>query len=266
MTTTLSGVSEASLGEATQACDLSDVAVIIPAYNEEASLPLVLRDLPDVGCVIVVDNASCDSTAAVARAHGAHVVREDRRGYGSACLAGIAAAYSWFDDRAAKPGIIVFLDGDYSDHPDQLTRLVEPILKDRCDFVLGTRIGGEREPGAMPPQSVYGNKLACFLMRLFWGVSYTDLGPFRAIRVDALRGLGMEDRNFGWTVEMQIKSVQAGLRTKEVPVAYRRRIGISKISGTVSGTIKAGYKILYTIGKYRWKSWLRKPLQNNTTR
>jgi hypothetical protein len=150
----------------------------------------------------------------------------------------------------APPEVVAFLDADYSDHPDLLPQLVTPIQNGEADFVLGSRLLGEREPGAMPPQSVYGNKFACALMRLFFGADYTDLGPFRAIRYDALRMLGMADRNFGWTVEMQIKATRANLRTLEIPVPYRRRIGVSKISGTVTGTIKAGWKILYTIAKY----------------
>ena len=225
---------------------------MIPAHNEEKSLPLVLRDLPEVECAVVVDNGSTDDTAATAREFGALVVTEPRRGYGSACLAGL----SMIDDSCRftghQPQVIAFLDADYSDHPELLPQLCEPIFRGRADFVLGSRILGEREPGAMPPQSIYGNKLACFLMRLLWKAEYTDLGPFRAIRYDMLRRLKMQDRNFGWTVEMQIKAAAANLRTLEVPVPYRRRIGTSKISGTVMGTIKAGYKILYTIAKYAW--------------
>jgi glycosyltransferase involved in cell wall biosynthesis len=233
---------------------LDHVGVIIPAYNEEASLPLVLRDLPDVGRVVVVNNASTDATARVAREAGATVVDEPRRGYGSACLAGIVALSPWAQAIRDAPAVIVFLDGDYADHPDWLPRLVEPVLAGQADFVLGARTADLREPGAMPPQSVCGNRLACFLMRLLWGVSFNDLGPFRAIRFDTLHNLGMEDTNFGWTVEMQIKAVVAGLRIMEIPVPYRRRIGTSKISGTISGTIRAGTKILSTIARYAWKT------------
>lgn len=233
---------------------LSGICVVIPARNEEASLPLVLADLPPVGRVIVVDNGSTDKTAVKAQAGGAVVVREERRGYGSACLAGLHQIEHEYL-ATGPPEIVVFLDADYSDHPNLLPLLVEPILTGQADFVLGSRLLGQREPGAMPPQSIYGNKLACFLMRLLWRTSYTDLGPFRAIRYDALQRLRMEDRNFGWTVEMQIKAAVAGLQTLEIPVPYRCRIGTSKISGTVGGTIKAGSKILFTIGKYGWKTF-----------
>lgn len=229
--------------------DPPSISILIPALNEEASLPLVLRDLPreQVSDILVVDNGSQDRTAEVARAAGVRVVWEPRRGYGAACLCGLA-------DLALRsegpPDVIVFLDADYSDHPEELPYLVQPILDDRFDLVLGSRLAGRREPGSMPPQSIWGNRLACFLMWLFFGVKYTDLGPFRAIRWTALERLGMVDRNYGWTVEMQIKAARQCLRVLEVPVSYRRRIGTSKISGTVRGTLLAGYKILYLIAKY----------------
>ena len=232
------------------AADLSDVTVIIPALNEEDSLPLVLADLPDVGHVIVVDNGSSDETAGLAWRCGARVVSEPRRGYGAACLRGLSAIRTSIALGLPSPAVVVFLDADYSDHPDLLPLLVEPIRTGKADFVLGSRLLGAREPGAMPPQSIYGNRLACWLMRVLFGARYTDLGPFRAIDYDALCRLGMVDRDFGWTVEMQIKAIRAGLRTLEVPVPYRCRIGASKISGTLSGTIKAGSKILYLIAKY----------------
>jgi len=238
----------------TLAHSLSKVYVIIPAQNEAESLPHVLGDLPPVGRVVVVDNDSSDKTATVARDCGGVVVSETQRGYGAACLAGMRQIEEWVQDGETPPEIIVFLDGDYSDHPDMLPRLIEPIKNGEAEFVLGSRLLGKREPGAMPPQSTYGNRLACFLMWLLWKARYTDLGPFRAIQYEALQRLQMEDRNFGWTVEMQIKAAVIGLRTQEVPVPYRRRIGASKISGTVSGTFKAGTKILYTIAKYGWKS------------
>ena len=227
--------------------------VVIPALNEEASLPLVLSDLPQVGQVIVVDNGSSDATAKIAAECGATVISEPNRGYGAACLAGLNEIRQAIVTGNPSPRVIVFLDADYSDHPDRLSQLVEPILNGSADFVLGSRLLGEREPGAMPPQSVYGNRLACLLMRLRFSVHYTDLGPFCAIDYEWLRTLNMVDRNFGWTVEMQIKAARAGLRFVEVPVPYRRRIGISKISGTITGTIKAGSKILYLIAPYGFR-------------
>ena len=175
------------------------------------------------------------------------MVTEPQRGYGAACLRGLADLASRPE---GAPDIVVFLDGDYSDHPGELPALVQPILDSGWEFVLGSRLLGQRERGAMPPQSVWGNRLACFLMRLLFGGRYTDLGPFRAIRWEALERLDMRDRNFGWTVEMQIKAARFGLRVCEVPAAYRRRVGISKISGTVRGTILAGSKILYLIARY----------------
>ena len=239
-------------GKAVMDC-LGAVIVIIPALNEEKSLPLVLRDLPSVGKVIVVDNGSTDATARVSADAEAIVVSEPARGYGSACLRGLAELERRTAAGERPPLIVAFIDGDYSDYPERLPDLVTPIVEDRADFVLGSRILGQREPGAMPPQSVFGNWLACLLMRTLFGTRYTDLGPFRAIRYESLKDLGMVDRNYGWTIEMQIKAVRAGLRIEEVPVPYRRRIGQSKISGTFLGSMKAGYKILYLIGKYGWR-------------
>ena len=233
--------------------DLSSVFVIIPALNEESSLPLVLGDLPEVGQVFVVDNGSVDDTARVAIAAGATVVTEPNRGYGAACLAGLEHICHSIQAGNSASRIVLFLDADYSDHPNLLPQLVEPILNGSSDFVLGSRLLGEREPGAMSSQSIYGNRFACFLMHLRFGVRYTDLGPFRAISYERLCALNMVDRNFGWTVEMQTKATRAALRTQEIPVPYRCRIGTSKISGTTTGTIKAGSKILYLIGLYGFR-------------
>lgn len=228
--------------------------VIIPMLNEEDSIAHVLNDLPNVKQVIVVDNGSTDDSPAIAEQHGATVISEPQRGYGKACLTGIAhveQSLSQLDRSETDATIIAFVDGDYSDHPDELASLVQPIAAGEADFVVGSRSTGNREHGSMHFQAVFGNWLACSLMRRFWGAKFTDLGPFRAIRYPALQSLGMRDENFGWTVEMQIKAMQHGLVCLEVPVSYRCRIGTSKISGTVSGTIRAGYKILYTIFRYR---------------
>jgi len=220
--------------------------VVIPAFNEARSIGLVVGDIPRefVDEVIVVNNASTDETEENARAAGATVLKEARRGYGWACLRGISYAAETRSD------IVVFLDGDYSDHPNELPSLVQPILDDEADFVVGSRILGFRQPGAMLPQALVGNRIACFLMRALWGFRYSDLGPFRAIRMDALERLDMQDKTFGWTVEMQIKAIRLGLRILEVPVSYRRRVGVSKITGTLSGTVKASAKILWTIFRY----------------
>ena len=223
------------------------IAVVIPAYNEEEAIGQVLRDIPAIAQqIIVVDNGSSDRTAEVARRLGARVVGEPRRGYGQACLAGMAHLDS--------PDIVVFLDGDYSDFPADMAALVRPIVAGRADMVIGSRVLGEREPGALLPQARFGNGLATFLIRLLFGVTFTDLGPFRAVRYDALMRLEMRDRTFGWTTEMQVKAARLGLRTAEVPVRYRRRIGTSKITGTLGGALRAGYKILWTIFRYaRWR-------------
>lgn len=231
----------------------SRVTVVIPALNEATSLPLVLRDLPPVQRVIVVNNGSTDATAAVAFGHGATVVHEPKRGYGAACLRGLAAISDLISAGERPPHVVVFLDADYSDHPELLPALVEPILAGRAEFVLGSRLEGRREARAMPLQSVFGNRLACFLMRCLFRGRYTDLGPFRAIEYQTLCSLKMSDQNFGWTIEMQIKAAEAGLRTLEIPVPYRPRVGQSKISGTFWGSVKAGVKILYTIAKYGLK-------------
>ena len=231
------------------------ILVIIPAFNEARAIGRVVADIPDglADEVLVVNNASTDETVDNARAAGATVVTEERRGYGSACLRGLAYA------AAKQPDVVVFLDGDYSDHPEEMTRLVAPIADDTADFVVGSRIRGEAEPGALLPQAQVGNRLACALMSAIWGADYTDLGPFRAIRFRDLMALDMQDETFGWTIEMQIKAVEAGLRVREVPVSYRRRVGVSKITGTITGTAKASAKILWTIGRMAWTRRRRAP-------
>jgi len=222
----------------------SRISIIIPAFNEESSIGLVLDALPQdkIREIIVVNNNSTDDTARVASAHGARVVEEPQKGYGSACLKGI--------DELNAPDIVVFLDGDFSDFPEEIVELVSPIEKGDADFVLGSRMILTESRRALLPQARYGNRLAVFLIKLFFNYSFTDLGPFRAIRYSSLMAIGMQDMDFGWTVEMQIKAVKNGLRIQELPVKYRERIGISKITGTVSGTFKAGTKIIYTIFKY----------------
>ena len=220
------------------------ISVIIPAYNEENSIGRVLNDLPKEKLkeIIVVNNASTDNTAEVARINGATVVEERRRGYGAACLRGISVV--------SDSDIVVFVDGDYSDYPEELDQLIKPITENRADFVLGSRMIYPESRDALLPQARYGNKLATFLIYIFFGYRFTDLGPFRAIRFDSLKQINMVDTDFGWTVEMQIKAIKNNLRIEEIPVHYRKRIGISKITGTISGTFKAGVKIMYTIFKY----------------
>ncbi|XWW47780.1 glycosyltransferase family 2 protein [Fibrella sp. USSR17] len=224
------------------------VLVIIPAFNEENSVGNVIREIPMhvVSEVIVVNNNSNDQTAVQAAAAGATVLDEPIQGYGRACLRGIAYAHN----RQQKPDIIVFLDADYSDYPAELTDVIAPILANSADLVIGSRALGERQQGSMTPQQVFGNWLATRLIHWLYGVRFTDLGPFRAIRYTSLIALDMQDTTYGWTVEMQVKAAKRGLRSVEVPVRYRRRIGHSKISGTLRGTVLAGYKILTTIARY----------------
>ena len=208
----------------------------------------VIREIPAdlVAEVIVVNNNSNDQTAVQAAAAGATVLDEPIQGYGRACLRGIAYARN----RQKKPDIIVFLDADYSDYPAELADVVAPILTSKADLVIGSRALGERQPGSMTPQQVFGNWLATRLIHWLYGVNFTDLGPFRAIRFASLLTIDMQDKTYGWTVEMQVKAAKLGLRSVEVPVRYRRRIGHSKISGTLKGTVLAGYKILTTIARY----------------
>lgn len=216
---------------------VSRIVAIVPALNEEAAIGLVLDEIPRVvDETIVVDNGSRDGTAAVARKHGARVVHEPRRGYGQACLAGIAAA--------PAADVLVFLDADHSDFPGQALDVLAPILAGEADLVIGSRQLGRRAQGAHPWHAVLGTRACVFLMNALIGTRASDLGPFRAIRAEALRRLDMRDRNFGWTVEMQVKAQRAGLRVVEVPVDYRPRVGRSKISGTLSGSVRAGAKIL----------------------
>lgn len=224
------------------------IDVIIPAHNEESSIAKVVKEIPQglVREVIVVSNNSTDDTAGIAGRAGATVLVEEEMGYGNACLKGI----DYIISKNVAPDILVFLDGDHSDYPEEMPALLEPILQKDFDMVIGSRALGRREAGSMTPQQIFGNWLATSLMRLFYRVRFTDLGPFRAIRYDSLINLGMNDRNYGWTIEMQVKAVRNKLKTCEVPVSYRRRIGSSKVSGTLKGSVLAGIKILYTLFKY----------------
>ncbi len=224
------------------------IDVIIPAYNEEESIGKVVADIPKelVRDILVCNNASTDNTKPVALAGGAIVLDQPLKGYGNACLKGME--YIKNRPENEKPDIVVFLDGDYSDHPEEMTLLVNALLAGN-DMVIGSRALGDMESGAMMPQQVFGNWLATNLIRLFYNYQFTDLGPFRAIRYDKLMEIDMQDRDFGWTVEMQVKAAKHKLRCTEIPVTYRRRIGVSKVSGTIKGTILAGHKILWTIFK-----------------
>jgi glycosyltransferase involved in cell wall biosynthesis len=228
----------------------SKIKVIIPAYNEQDAIANVINDIPDiVDEIIVVSNNSTDNTEKNAKNAGATVLKEIKKGYGYACLKGLDYIAKLKD----KPAIIVFIDGDYSDYPEQLTEIIAPIINNDIDFVIGSRVKRLREEGSMTPQQVFGNWLATFLMKLFFGAKFTDLGPFRAIKYDKLLALNMEDKTYGWTVEMQLKALKKELLYIEVPVKYRNRIGISKVSGTLKGSILAGVKILGWIFKYSFK-------------
>ena len=226
------------------------IKVIIPAFNEEEAIGNVINDIPDiVDEVIVANNNSTDNTALKAKKAGATVVNENRKGYGYACL----KAMDYISSQEKQPDIIVFLDGDYSDFPEELTQLVAPILENNIDLVIGARTAAYREKGAMTPQQVFGNWLATFLMKLFFNAKFSDLGPFRAIKYQKLLAMNMEDKTYGWTVEMQLKALKQKMSYLEIPVNYRNRIGVSKVSGTLKGTLMAGYKILSWIFKYSLK-------------
>ncbi|MEM1001123.1 MAG: glycosyltransferase family 2 protein [Bacteroidota bacterium] len=230
---------------------MAHIKVIIPAYNEADSIGLVVRDIPNlVDEIIVISNNSTDDTEENAKKAGAKVLREYNKGYGWACLKGMA----YIAGQDKKPDIIVFLDGDYSDYPQELKKIVAPIIQNDIDFVVGARTKAFRAPGSMTGPQIFGNWLATSLMKLFFKSTFTDLGPFRAIKYDKLLDLNMVDKTYGWTVEMQLKVLKKGLTYKEIPVNYRNRIGVSKVSGTVKGAIFAGVKILGWIFKYSLKS------------
>ena len=223
------------------------IDVIIPAFNEEKSIAKVIQDIPSwVRNIVVANNNSTDQTGYVAEQAGAVVVFEGQKGYGKACL----TAMDWIRSQEIQPDIVVFLDGDYSDHPEEMTGLIQPIINQQADMVIGSRAQGERESGSMTFPQVFGNWLATTMMKYIQGAKFSDLGPFRAIVWQKLMDINMVDQDYGWTIEMQIKAHKAGLRYTEVPVRYRKRIGVSKVSGTVKGVFGAGYKIIYTIFKY----------------
>lgn len=225
------------------------IDIVIPAFNEQESIPLVLADIDKnlVRNVVVVNNNSTDDTVSAALKGGAKVIDESHQGYGAACLRGI----QFVNDSTPPADIIVFMDADYSDYGEEVEQLVRPIANGEVDFTIGSRALGKREKGAMMPQQLFGNWLATGLLKLFYGVRFSDLGPFRAIRLSALNAMQMEDKDFGWTVEMQIKIAKLKVPFLEFPARYRKRVGVSKITGTLKGTILAGYKIIYTLIKYR---------------
>ena len=229
---------------------MTNIKVIIPAYNEADSIPHVIKDIPDiVDEIIVVSNNSTDDTEANAKNAGATVLVEKRKGYGYACLKGM----DYISEQIKKTDIVVFLDGDYSDYPEELTKIVKPIIEKDIDFVIGARVKELREVGSMTVPQIFGNWIATSLMKLFFRSTFTDLGPFRAIKYDKLIALQMEDKTYGWTVEMQLKVLKKKYSYTEIPVNYRNRIGVSKVSGTVKGAIFAGTKILTWIFKYSFK-------------
>lgn len=223
------------------------IKVIIPAYNEASSIAKVIKEIPDsVSEIIVVNNRSTDQTAKIASEAGATVLHENSRGYGYACLKGM----DYLKGKNKTPDILVFLDGDYSDYPEELTKIVAPIIRNEVDFVIGSRVKELRAKGSMTPQQVVGNGLACFLMKRLYSAKFTDLGPFRAIKWTTLETLKMSDKTYGWTIEMQLKVLRNKIPYQEIPVSYKKRIGVSKVSGTIKGTIFAGMKILGWIFKH----------------
>ena len=228
---------------------MSEIVIVMPALNEELAIPKVLDHIPRAAAaeVVVVDNGSSDNTAAVARNGGATVIYESRKGYGYACLKGIEYIMS----KDAKTDIVVFLDADYSDYPEQISSLIKPIIEQDYDLVMGSRLLGQRQKGAMPWHQIVGDRIATALINALYGTHYTDLGPFRAIKFNKLLGLRMQEKRFGWTAEMQAKAAKQGLRYLEVPVRYRPRVGNSKISGTIKGTLAATYNIFTAVLKYR---------------
>lgn len=226
------------------------IKVIIPAFNEEGSIAKVINDIPNfVKEIVVVDNNSTDRTSEMAKNSGATVLFQKEMGYGNACLMGV----DYIKNHQEKTDILVFIDGDYSDYPEEMELLIEPIITKNVDLVIGARTAALRQKKSMTPQQVFGNFLATFLMKHIYGARFTDLGPFRAIQMDKLLALNMKDKTYGWTVEMQIKALKNNYSYTEIPVNYRERIGVSKVSGTLKGTIMAGYKILSLIFKYSWK-------------
>ncbi len=229
---------------------MTQIKVIIPAFNEADSIAHVIKELPDiVSEIIVVNNNSTDETVQNAKKTGATVLTENRKGYGYACLCGM----DYVAKQSEKPDIIVFIDGDYSDYPEELSKIVAPIIDNDIDFVIGARVKRLREESSMTPQQIFGNWLATSLMKLFFRATFTDLGPFRGIKYEKLVALKMQDKTYGWTVEMQLKALKYKFTYTEVPVRYKKRIGTSKVSGTVKGSIFAGIKILGWIFKYSIK-------------
>jgi glycosyltransferase involved in cell wall biosynthesis len=227
---------------------MTQIYVIIPAFNEEKAIGNVLKDIPKqlVSEIIVVDNNSNDKTSETAKSAGATVLYEKKQGYGAACLKGI----EYLKMRSELPDIVVFMDADYSDYPEDMYQLIQPILDNKAEMVIGSRALGNRQKGSMTIPQIFGNWLATNLLKVFYGVKFTDLGPFRAIKWGALLQMKMQDQTYGWTVEMQIKAAKLKIKSIEIPVNYRNRIGVSKVSGTIKGTILAGYKIITTLFKY----------------